>query len=146
MRAWVLDRTGLFIHQTKDACELFKKQREPRTRIACRGSRLVPVAGVEPARCCHRRILSPLRLPIPSHRLIFVCVPKSLSARNRHFTLNQLKKQVLCRKKLKVRSQKNQYSPLISLISLSMVYFFAVWLRTRSAAFSESRRKSSGLL
>ncbi len=30
---------------------------------------LVPMAGVEPARCCHRRILSPLRLPIPSHRL-----------------------------------------------------------------------------
>ena len=29
---------------------------------------LVPMAGVEPARCCHRRILSPLRLPIPSHR------------------------------------------------------------------------------
>ena len=30
---------------------------------------LVPVAGVEPARCCHHGILSPARLPIPSHRL-----------------------------------------------------------------------------
>ena len=37
----------------------------------CRSNRLflVPVAGVEPARCCHQRILSPSRLPIPSHRL-----------------------------------------------------------------------------
>jgi hypothetical protein len=26
---------------------------------------LVPEAGVEPARCCHRGILSPVRLPIP---------------------------------------------------------------------------------
>ena len=31
---------------------------------------LVPVAGLEPARCRHRWILSPLRLPIPSHRQI----------------------------------------------------------------------------
>ncbi len=31
---------------------------------------LVPVAGLEPARCHHRWILSPLRLPIPSHRHI----------------------------------------------------------------------------
>ena len=31
-------------------------------------SLLVPVAGLEPARCRHRWILSPLRLPIPSHR------------------------------------------------------------------------------
>ena len=29
---------------------------------------LVPLAGVEPARCCHRGILSPLRLPIPPHQ------------------------------------------------------------------------------
>ncbi len=31
---------------------------------------LVPVAGLEPARCRHQRILSPSRLPIPSHRRI----------------------------------------------------------------------------
>ena len=31
---------------------------------------LVPVAGLEPARCRHRWILSPLRLPIPSHRRV----------------------------------------------------------------------------
>ena len=30
---------------------------------------LVLVAGLEPARCCHRGILSPLRLPIPPHQL-----------------------------------------------------------------------------
>ena len=29
---------------------------------------LVPVTGLEPVRCRHRWILSPLRLPIPSHR------------------------------------------------------------------------------
>ncbi len=29
---------------------------------------MVPVVGVEPTRCCHHRILSPARLPIPSHR------------------------------------------------------------------------------
>ena len=32
---------------------------------------LLPVAGVEPARCYHQRILSPSRLPIPTHRLAF---------------------------------------------------------------------------
>ena len=29
---------------------------------------LVPVTGVEPVQCFHRRILSPLRLPVPPHR------------------------------------------------------------------------------
>ena len=29
---------------------------------------LVPVVGVEPTRCCHHKILSLARLPIPSHR------------------------------------------------------------------------------
>lgn len=33
---------------------------------------VVPLAGFEPARCFHRGILSPFRLPIPSQRrLIF---------------------------------------------------------------------------
>ncbi len=40
-----------------------KQKRKPRTRIARRGSRLVPVVGLEPTRCHHRRILNPLRLP-----------------------------------------------------------------------------------
>ena len=31
---------------------------------------LVPVVGVEPTRYHYHRILSPARLPIPSHRLI----------------------------------------------------------------------------
>ena len=30
------------------------------------------VAGLEPARCCHRGILSPLRLPIPPHQLTLI--------------------------------------------------------------------------
>jgi hypothetical protein len=31
-------------------------------------NRLVPEEGLEPSQCCHRRILSPLRLPIPPFR------------------------------------------------------------------------------
>ena len=31
---------------------------------------LVPVVGLEPTRCRHQRILSPSRLPIPSHRQV----------------------------------------------------------------------------
>ena len=31
---------------------------------------MVPVAGVEPARYCYQWILSPPRLPIPTHRLL----------------------------------------------------------------------------
>ena len=30
--------------------------------------KILLVAGLEPARCCHRGILSPLRLPIPPHQ------------------------------------------------------------------------------
>ena len=37
---------------------------------AVRGNFLVPMAGVEPARYRYQRILSPSRLPIPSHRQI----------------------------------------------------------------------------
>ena len=32
------------------------------------GFGMVPVVGLEPTRCRHQRILSPSRLPIPSHR------------------------------------------------------------------------------
>ena len=35
---------------------------------------LVPVVGLEPTRCRHQRILSPSRLPIPSHRRIWCCL------------------------------------------------------------------------
>ena len=31
---------------------------------------MVPVTGLEPVRCRQRWILSPLRLPIPSHRQV----------------------------------------------------------------------------
>ena len=61
----------------KDAS--YKRERQAtqkkrvRTRIASRLSLVVPVAGVEPAPCCQDRILSPARLPIPSHRLSFAC-------------------------------------------------------------------------
>ena len=35
-------------------------------------SGLVPVTGLEPVRCCHRGILSPLRLPISPHRRVSI--------------------------------------------------------------------------
>ena len=41
---------------------------------------VVPMAGVEPARCCHQRILSPSRPPIPSHRHIFYIIPQRAGA------------------------------------------------------------------
>ena len=59
-----------FVLQKKIPCHkrewTDKIKTEPGTRCASRLS-LVPVAGLEPARCRHRWILSPLRLPIPSH-------------------------------------------------------------------------------
>ena len=42
--------------------------------------RLVPKIGVEPIRCFHRGILSPLRLPIPPFRLMKLCLPLSRCA------------------------------------------------------------------
>ena len=57
--------------------------------------RLVPVTGLEPVRCRQRWILSPLRLPIPSHRqmrdatlnIISHCIPnfKTYQAKNLSF-------------------------------------------------------------
>ena len=46
---------------------------------------LVPVAGLEPARCRHRWILSPLRLPIPSHRQVCIIPYCYISNRLYHF-------------------------------------------------------------
>ena len=48
---------------------------------------LVPMAGVEPARYCYQRILSPSRLPIPSHRLIKRCCKTALHNGNNDFTV-----------------------------------------------------------
>ena len=44
--------------------------RRLRAQSACGGSPLVPVVGVEPTRYRYHGILSPARLPIPSHRHI----------------------------------------------------------------------------
>ncbi len=33
---------------------------------------MVPPTGIEPVQCCHRGILSPLRLPIPPWRPIIL--------------------------------------------------------------------------
>ena len=57
---------------------LLQKARKPAWILRKKGWHLfcqpfmVPVAGLEPARCRHRWILSPLRLPIPSHRHVTV--------------------------------------------------------------------------
>ena len=51
-----------------------RRKRKTRKRLSIKRFRaflgMVPVAGVEPARCRHRRILNPVRLPIPSHRRV----------------------------------------------------------------------------
>ena len=52
-----------------NCCETNKKVH--RNSIQNYGGLLVPVTGVEPVRCRHHRILSPARLPIPSHRRVF---------------------------------------------------------------------------
>ena len=58
---------NLYQDRNKTICvELFYKRR--RSKCLLHSDLFVmPVAGLEPARCRHRWILSPLRLPIPSH-------------------------------------------------------------------------------
>ena len=51
--------------QRRECALTFEKSRSKRYK-AC--SDVVPVTGLEPVRCRQRWILSPLRLPIPSHR------------------------------------------------------------------------------
>ena len=46
------------------------QKKDPKKLCAFWGLISVPVVGVEPTRCHHQRILSPSRLPIPTHRLI----------------------------------------------------------------------------
>ena len=65
----------LTISHGKTVLRIFRpKARKPAWILRKKGWHLfcqpfmVPVAGLEPARCRHRWILSPLRLPIPSHR------------------------------------------------------------------------------
>ena len=41
---------------------------------------LVPVVGLEPTRCRHQRILSPSRLPIPSHRRMVILTQMLLTS------------------------------------------------------------------
>ena len=65
-----------------------RKQQTRTLRQSALGSdllRLVPVTGLEPVRCRQRWILSPLRLPIPSHRQV-----KRLYNGKRHFSSGQM--------------------------------------------------------
>ncbi len=43
-------------------------QKKEKDSIAALFLFLVPVVGLEPTRCCQQRILSPSRLPVPTHR------------------------------------------------------------------------------
>ena len=53
---------------------------------------LVPVTGLEPVRCRQRWILSPLRLPIPSHRHVNRCIiPNKGNNCKCKFTVNPMK-------------------------------------------------------
>jgi hypothetical protein len=52
---------------------------------------LVPVVGVEPTRCRHHGILSPARLPIPSHRH-FICAGSDLRPQQHQVYRNPPKK------------------------------------------------------
>ena len=67
---------GLDIHGKTVFRILLQKARKPAWNLIKMAWHLfchaimVPVAGLEPARCRQRWILSPLRLPIPSHRLM----------------------------------------------------------------------------
>ena len=45
-----------------------RNKKQPPDRDTVRGQFFMPVMGVEPIRCHHQRILSPSRLPIPTHR------------------------------------------------------------------------------
>ena len=55
-----------FCFSTKD---ILKIRNRPRLKPSSNYHYLVLVAGLEPAQDCSRRILSPLRLPIPPHQL-----------------------------------------------------------------------------
>ena len=59
-----------FVYNLRREVTNYKKRSTSTTRIACRGTRLVPLAGLEPARYRYRGILSPLCLPIPPQRHI----------------------------------------------------------------------------
>ena len=52
---------------------------------------LVPVVGLEPTRCRHQRILSPSRLPIPSHRRInfFIIAHRAVKIKKKFCILSQ---------------------------------------------------------
>ena len=53
---------------------------------------MVPVTGLEPVRCRQRWILSPLRLPIPSHRHVNRCIiPNKGNNCKCKFTVNPMK-------------------------------------------------------
>ena len=54
-----------------------KKETVTDTFVSITVSFMVPVTGLEPVRCRQRWILSPLRLPIPSHRQVcFIYIPQ----------------------------------------------------------------------
>ena len=51
---------------------IFAKRKSTKASYQNHRADMVPVAGVEPAPCCQDWILSPARLPIPSHRRVTI--------------------------------------------------------------------------
>lgn len=77
--------------------------------------------GVEPIRCCHHRILSPARLPIPSRRHM----------QRNYVIINRLKIQMFSSKFL------NFFFKIISrAIFLSFFYYFSIILLLRFLYYS----------
>ena len=62
--------TGLIFYIGYKNVNKYKKRQNKRVRTQGVRTQLVPVAGVEPARYRYHWILSPARLPIPSHRQV----------------------------------------------------------------------------
>ena len=62
--------TGLMLCIGYKNVNKYKKRQNKRVRTQGVRTQLVPVAGVEPARYRYHWILSPARLPIPSHRQV----------------------------------------------------------------------------
>lgn len=87
-------------------------KKSPAFAFANAGDFRMPVAGLEPARCCHQRILSPPRLPIPTHRHITVIIITHFIS----FCKANIKKICKTRKKQSHRSDKSVCFGVILLI------------------------------
>jgi hypothetical protein len=70
MNACIINKPFRFRRLKKSGSTFLRRANEKRTLgcVIIIAAFLVPRAGIEPARCHHRGILSPVRLPIPPSR------------------------------------------------------------------------------